>query len=258
MINLEIEGEIVHFFEEKQQYSKIYENKSFGKQKIVVEVNGQEYTLSFLKDKIDLLKFCRYGSIIKVDARLKGRLWRYSDKFYSANELECNSLLIVKNTIFNHFIEFNNIIYNLEKRYSDENLSISLVNIQTREKQILSLDYTFPHKNVNLDHIFVSEEFNEDLLNHLEKIGVLSIKARKTTVNGLSGIICRILILELFDNRKLLFPEYKENEALKRISKKDIEIDNETEFNIHDETDFTHYDENLDADQQSDEFWNQF
>jgi len=242
MINLKIKGEIVHFFDEKQQYSKIHENSSFPKQKIVIETDGQEYTLSFLKHKLELLRFCRYGTIIEVQAKLKGRLWRYSSNYYSTNELECNSLLILKNTIFNHFIEFNNIIYNLEKIYIDEKLVISLVNIQTREKQILNLDYSFPDKNVNFDHIFVSDKFNEELLKLLEKLGVLLIKSRKTTFGGLSGIICKVLILELFENRKLLFPDYEEIEALKRISEKEINIDNER--------DFTHYDENLDADQQ--------
>lgn len=257
MINLEIKGEIVHFFGEKQQHSKIYENISFTKQKIVIDSKGQEYTLSFLKDKRDLLKFCRYGTIIEVKARLKGRLWSYSDKFYSSNEIECSSLIIKKNTIFNNFIENNNETYNLEKIYIQDKLIFSLVNIENREKLRLNLDYSFPNKDLNFDHIFINNKFDMELLNNLEKLGVLSIESRKTTVDGLSGIICRVLILELFENRELLFEEYKEKEALKKIKENEI-IDNVIELNQYDETDFTHYDENLDADQQSDEFWNQF
>jgi hypothetical protein len=258
MINLIIKGELVHFFEEKQQYSKQHENISFPKKKIVIESEGQEYTLSFLKDKIELLKFCRYGTVIEVNAKLKGRLWTYSGKYYSANELVCSSLLIVKNNFFNHFIEYENNTYNLEKRYIDGRLIISLINIETREKKILSLDYTFPEKKVNYDHIFISDKTDKDLLSLLENLGVLTIHFKKTTAEGLSGIVCRILILEKFENRELLFPEYEENEALKRINEKKMNLNDEIESNLYDDTDFTHYDENLDADQQSDEFWNQF
>ncbi len=258
MINLNISGEIVHFFDEKHQHSKRHENFSFVKKKIVIESEGQEYTLSFLKDKIKMLRFCRYGTLIEVNAKLKGNLWKYSDKFYSSNELECSSLIIKKNTIFNNFIEYNKETFNLEKKYIDGRLILSLLNIENGEKHILNLDYSFPNKNFNLDHILISNNFNQELLNQLEKLGVLSVEGRKTTVDGLSGIICRILILDLFEERELLFEKYEVIQALKRIKELNEYSNTKSEFNVYDETDFSNYDENLDADQQSDEFWNQF
>jgi len=250
MIRLTIKGVITHFFDEKYQHSKY--SSSFLKQKILVESEGQNYTLSFLKEKIEYLKYCKIGSEIEMNATLKGRKWEFKNKEYSVNELECNSLKIIRNTKFEDYIYHNREKYGLKKDYVDDNLLISLININDESEYLLSINISFPDKKLNTDHIFLWDQTDDEIIEQLQQKGVLT-KGSWGKKDIFGGYISKILILDLFKNGDVLYPE---NDKQNKIVENENDV-NESNLFV-DETDYTHYDENLDADQQSDEFWNQF
>lgn len=224
MIHLKIQGEIVHFFEVKHQYSRIHESISFPKQNILIESEGQQYTISFVEEKIDLLKFCKLGSIVEINVSLKGRMWNFNDKQYSVNELLGNSLKIIRNTILNDFVRYKGCIYNLEKKYEDNQLIFNLVNIENDSKYILSVNHVFPDKSINKDHVMIMDTVDIELLNCLENMGILTIDTYIKSINGVSGIICKILVLDLFTNGELLFTKLQEKEVLGKENINDEEI----------------------------------
>lgn len=216
MIHLKIQGEIIHYFDVKHQYSSIHESISFPKQKILIESEGQQYTLSFLKEKIKLLKFCKLGTVVEASVALKGRMWTFKNKEYSVNELVCSSLKIVKNTILKDFVRFKGNIYNIQRRYDDDQLVFNLVSIENNSQYILSINHVFPDKSINKDHVLIMDTVDKELLNHLEELGILSIGTWKQTAEGVSGIICKILVLDLFEYGELLFTKAQEKEALRK------------------------------------------
>ncbi|WP_282032668.1 DUF3127 domain-containing protein [Winogradskyella eximia] len=241
MIHLQIQGEIIHIFTPVKYDSAMYGQPDFTKQKILIEVESQQYTLSFLNKKIDLLKHCRLGSIIEVGATLKGRTWRFNNKSYSVNDLVCNSLKIIKNTIFNGLVRFDNKIYNIQKKNKNENIDLNLVNIENGSKYQLTIAHDFPNKSKNKNHVLISDKVDKELLKYLEEIGALSIKTWKQTADGVSGTICRVLILDLFENRELLYSKTQEKEAIQRKYSDDSIIPFMTDFKNNNSTKYEDY-----------------
>lgn len=216
MIHFRITGKIIRFFTPVKYDSAEYGQPDFIKQKILIEFKKQQYTLTFVDKKIELLENCNLGSVVEFDVCLKGRTWQFKHKDYSVNDLVCNSLKIIKNTVFNSLIYFNDKIYNVQKKWENEQLILYLINIEDKSKQKLTVEHIFPDKSKNKELVLINDIVDKELLRHLEKIGVLSIGTRKKGVDGVSGTICRILILELFEDRELLFSKTAEKEAIQR------------------------------------------
>ena len=126
MTNITIKGIITHFFDEKYQYPKY--STSFLKRNILIESEGENYTISFVKDRIEFLKYCKLGTEIEVSVRLKGRMWNFQNKEYSVNELNCSSLKIIRNTKFEDYIYHNGEKYLPKKSYKDGELTFTLLN----------------------------------------------------------------------------------------------------------------------------------
>jgi len=216
MIHIKIKGKIIRFFTPVKYDSGEYGRPDFTKQNILIEFKNQQYTLTFVDKKIELLENCNLGSVVEFGVSLKGRTWQFKHKDYFVNDLVCNSLKIIKNTVFNSLVYFNDKIYNIQKKWKNEQLILYLINIEDNSKQKLTAEHIFPDKSKNKEHVLINDQVDKELLSHLEKIGVLSIGTWKKTADGLSGTICRILILELFENREVLFSKTEEKEAIQR------------------------------------------
>ena len=211
MIKFEIKGKITHFFNTRHHSSWLNQQNSFAKRKIVIEKDGENYTLTFYRERIDLLKFCKEGSIINVKGKLRGRIWKYKNNTYSVNELVCGSLEILKNTIIRDFIWYKGSYHNLQMYILENKLFLNLVNIKNRE--ILKLNnnnHRFPENSVNKTHILMSENIDKNLIETLEVLGVIKIITWTKTISDISGFICKVLVLDLFKNNGFLFSEEEE------------------------------------------------
>jgi hypothetical protein len=253
MINITIKGIITHFFDDKYQHPKY--SASFLKKNILIESEGESYTISFVKDRIEFLKYCKLGTEVEVNVRLKGRNWNFKNKEYSVNELTCNSLKIIRNTKFDDFIYHNGNEYVPIKSYADGNLILNLKSTSDQTEMILSINLSFPDKRINENHIFLWDQTDDELIEQLYQKGILE-KGFWKKVDIFGGYVCKVLILDLFKENNILYP-------IKNQTKKSNYTDFSETSSINysgfvDETDYTHFDENLDMDQQSDEFWNQF
>ncbi|SHF77310.1 hypothetical protein SAMN05444483_102333 [Salegentibacter echinorum] len=254
MLNQKLKGEIVYFFEGKHQYSKLNESKSFLKQRIVIDADGEKLTISFYDKYIDLLRFCKIGSEIAIDVKLKGSMWKYGQKQYSANELICKSLEIVKNTRIDNWIRYKEGIYNLRKYYRDNNLLIELVNTSNHKSLILCINHSFPNKELNKDHILLWDIVDDELIRLLENKGIITKQRFLRSKDGYSGYICKVLVLDLFSDNEFLFDGIPDENNKIHHQPENRSINHK----FTDITDYTHYNEDLDKDQQSEDFWNQF
>jgi len=254
MLHFKLKGEIIYFFEVKHQHSKLYENKSFPKRRIVVDMEGEKLTISFYDNYIDLLEFCKIGSEIIIDVKLKGRIWNYEQKQYSDNELVCKSLEILKNTRIDKWIKYEDKIYNLRRYYRDNNLLIELVDIKENKCINLCVNHSFPNKELNKDHILLWNIVDDELIKLLENRGIITKQGFLRSKDGYSGYICKVLILDLFNESEFLFDGIP-NETISKYDRIEIRKFNDK---FTDTTDYTHYNDDLDKDQQSEDFWNQF
>lgn len=95
MIFFDIEGTIIHLYEQNQFYAKHNEFESFSKREIIVQTQDDIFTLTFNDNKIELLKECKVGSKIKAEGKFRGHIWKKNDITYSKNEMRCFKLKIL-------------------------------------------------------------------------------------------------------------------------------------------------------------------
>lgn len=228
MLNLTLTGDIIYlyptFIHDNPSYgpsNSSIVNKSFSYQKIIINSSGQEYTLTFLNDRIELIKYCKIGMTIQAKVILRGRKWVFKGKTYSVNEFVVTSVNIIKYSRFNSLITFKDNIYNIERIYDDTILKLSLINIKDKTKIELGGNHVFPDKRLNKNHILIPESIDLNLIYHLQNLGILIVTNKIVTLEGISGFICKILILDLFKNRKLLFSKSEERQYLSKLADDD-------------------------------------
>ena len=223
MISIEIKGKI------QEILPKLYldEDNDFRKQKVYLECEKEILTIIFVDDKSELLKYCRHNQEVIIKVYLKGKIWYHKGNQYTANELKCYSLKIVKNNDFDIFpIEYNGSLYGIKRVINEQVASLNLYNLQGNEELEISLPHIFPDKKINADHILYDvDKFGEEILSQIVEKGIVTIDARISS-NGYNGVICKILVCDLFDSQGILY-NYSPEERLKYTMKSLIKSLNE-------------------------------
>lgn len=256
MENLTLTGIITHFYKKKKYSQRVNDLQEFDIQRIILDCSNERYTISFLAKSNDLLKHCRIGTEVIVGVNLKGNVWMYKNETYSANEFHCKTLKIIRNIKINYPILYKDNSYEINHYYFNNNLQLKLVNVNSKEELILSLNHTFPNKNINKDHILFNKNIDLELLKTLEFQGILSIGSQITS-NQLSGWICKFLILDYI----LKIDLDKKIETYLNSQKEDyntlnyyIDVINSKPI---EKLNFSNYNENLKINEQSTLFWKQ-
>lgn len=199
MLDFKIEGVITHIFEKEFLSTRFDENKAFKKQKVVIRnENGQEYTLTFIEEKTALLKYCNIGTKISVDSSLKGRKWEYYDKIYSENQIIGYHLNIIStNQFFSDYFSYKGEQFNIKKSFTNNNLQLSIQNINTKAILQLTDSYNFPDRTKNENNVVLKNELDKEIIIELQKQGIIKdpFYFKNDTIEG---FFAEVIVLHLF------------------------------------------------------------
>ena len=225
------------------------------KKKILIDFDGENIVIEINKKQEELLEFYNYNQMVRFSLILKVRTWIKDKKTYYSNDLLCNDLKIIKTLNYDKEpITYCGSKYVLSKN-SGNNLTLSLYNIESNNFLKINHNYESNHIDFCKTHIFFKEELGTDLLELLYCKGILRKGFHCRTQNN-NGYLCEVLVLNLFNSNGFLPINYQ---GLLHISNEySAYYTLHNSYSDEDETDYSHFNEDLDFDQQSDEFWNQF
>lgn len=255
-MKIEFESEIKRFLGTETVYDSLYPTKSFEKSRIMVEFENNDVIVEFIDKKIELLKYCKSGQSIKFYVKLKVRSWQKDNRTFYANELICYDLKILKTLNYSkEYIEYKGVKYVLKKNSSEDILTIGIFNIATFEYIDLSHKHKFEDPKYNKTYILYKEELGTELLELLYHKKILNKGFFISDKNGMSGYVCEVLVLHFFNSNQYLPIKYQG--SLHTHTKFSCYY-TEHQSSEYDEIDYTNFNDDLDMDGQSEEFWNQF
>ncbi|MES2486130.1 MAG: hypothetical protein V4581_09335 [Bacteroidota bacterium] len=167
----------------------------FYLQKIFIQVDGQEYVVDFVKEKVELLKSCKLKDEVEILVRLKGRSWGndHSEKRIY-NILNAIELKIVSSE-FDKPISYRGNIYNLfishfngydNRRY--RNLILENLNNTTDRVRITFINGPLE----NLENFFeVNSSYDKVAIKELVDMEVIQI-LKEVSRNAEIIHICRL------------------------------------------------------------------
>lgn len=188
-----IEGTIIHMFDAKSFSARLNEFEIFRKHEIIVQTTDEIFTLTFNDKKTELLTDCRVGSKVKAEGYLKGEIWRKNGITYSKNELRCLKLKLITAKFE---IKYDGHYYQMQKYYYDGYLRLKLISLSNGP----AIDFTAVGVDdaEKEDHILFSNFNNENLLQVLINLGILSHIYDLQQYQAASGYVCKVLVLDKF------------------------------------------------------------
>lgn len=256
-MRFEIEGKIKKGLFIETYYDKINSYQSFTKNKLLVDVDGENIVLEFSDKNCELVKYCNSNQVIIFFVKLKVRSWLNKNSTIYSNDLICENIKVL-HTIKNYknAITYKNAKF-IIKRERKEKLSISLYNIENEEFIEICSNYDFLNKELHEKHVVISEQYENGLLEILLRQGILSKVNCVLLENNRKGYVCKVLVLHLFNSYGFLpihsSPFFGINKNFPFTYTQEL-----YHSSSEDETDYSNFNDDLDYDQQSDEFWNQF
>jgi len=194
MIYFKLKGKITHIYELKSLYSKINEIQYFQKQKAIIQVETELYTVTFIDKKIELLKNVYVGSEVELDIKLKGRTWRENEILNSINELSCLKLNFVREEKILSHIFIGNVPYFVKKYYFNEHLMLKLINGRRPPEIDFSAVCDFMHEKESVNHILYSKSHDKKILDILISNQILEHMYDIKQSVAASGYVCKLLI----------------------------------------------------------------
>lgn len=246
MIFLNIKGKIVHIYEVVTRYSTINEFQYFQKQNIIIQSGTEFYTICFLDKKIELLGDCFIGLEVELEVKIKGRMWKYKGNINSVNELTCLKLkhILVENKVCE--ILYNDLNYNLIEYNYKETIMLKLVRAENNVEINLTAVCDFTNNSEKLNHILFPNCSNQDIFKLLHELKIIQHVYDIHQSGAASGYVCKLL--------------YKKNDKLNQsqniFEEKNHSFKEYEEYNH--EIDFSQWNDDIDTDEQSEDFWNQF
>ncbi len=256
-MNFELSGIITKINDVESLYETHNPFKFFKKQKIELFMDGNYYLIEFHEKNFGLIESIRMDQEVVINTELKGFRWFNNNRYYNINSLIGKSLKILRNSSYDKKpIEFLGTKFYLKKFYEDKKLMLKLVDINSTDEIIITNPNEYPNKKFNEDHIHIDEIFYKEIYPQLYKNGIIDKGVYIGNVEKeFFGYTCKVLVLDLFNHDCILDYELS-SEIL--FSHKLNKHKDYTSSDFIDETDWSHYNDDLDMDQQSDEFWNQF
>ena len=244
-----IKGQIKHIYDIVTRYSTINQFQYFQKRNIIIQCDTELYTICFVDKKIELLKDCIVGSEVELDIKVRGRMWKYKGEINSVNELTCLKLkhCIVEKKVSEIFYKNSN--YDLIEYFYKETIMLKLIGREHKEEILLTAVCDFTHNYEKLSYILFSNYSNDDIFKLLQEQKIIEHKYNIHQSGAASGYVCKLLY------KTESKPKENQNIFERGNQQYETYIDNDKyDHGI----DFSNWNDDLDNDEQSEEFWNQF
>ena len=239
---MEIIGIIKKNLFEKSYALKDFPFKSFTKNKILIKSGNDEYFLDVPKSKIHLLKICTSNHLIKFTFR------KSQENFILENAIILQTIKIDKHPIIINETKY--VVQALPSKNAA--LYVSLLDIEKEQFIEITHYYQFPENKLNGTHAFIKANDYDSYFDVLSRKGILDKGIYIETLEGLKGYACKVLIMHLTNHQGFLPIHDPYSSNFWKVRKHHYIID------LVEEIDYSKFNDNLDLDQQSDEFWNQF
>ena len=229
-------------------------DKSFRRQKTIINYGNEIISLEVPKSKIKLIEQCSYNQLIEFEFNIQVLTYKKDGNLISCNRFIFQNLEILRATKYSK-----QAILLDDKKYvvrcissSTHSLNIELLDIETDVLEKITENYQFPDSKINSTHAFIKKDINKDLLVALSLNNVISIGSYIKGNEGVEGYVCKFLVSQFLNSSGFL-PVNDPFLFSYKFSKYNYKI-----LLVDDTVDYSCYRDDIDMDEQSDKFWNQF